>query len=222
MLSEKTIDLLKNFSAINPSIVLKPGKQIKVISNTKSIMASASIDNEIPSTAGIYDVPKFLATVSLFDEPQFAFNEKTITISDTNRNKVNYYLTDTSMIIQPPEKDIDMPECEVNLTLKKEHLEKVLRAAGILNVPYVSFTGRDDDIVLEAIDSKNSTSHTYSVTIGENTLNRNFNLVIKVENMKLINADYRVSISSKGLARFVNDSVSYWIAVESNLSNFGG
>jgi len=222
MLSEKTIDLLKNFSAINPSIVLKPGKQIKVISNTKSIMASASIDNEIPSTAGIYDVPKFLATVSLFDEPQFAFNEKSITISDTNRNKVNYYLTDTSMIIQPPEKDIDMPACEVNLTLKKEHLEKVLRAAGILNVPYVSFTGRDDDIVLEAIDSKNSTSHTYSVTIGENTLNRNFNLVMKVENMKLINADYRVSISSKGLARFVNDSVSYWIAVESNLSNFGG
>lgn len=38
-LSARTINILKNFSTINPSIVLKPGNTVTTISTNKTIMA---------------------------------------------------------------------------------------------------------------------------------------------------------------------------------------
>ena len=37
-ISEETLDVLKNFASINPNIVIKPGQQLKTISEAKNIM----------------------------------------------------------------------------------------------------------------------------------------------------------------------------------------
>ena len=49
-LSESTIDVLKNFSAINPNMLFKPGTSVSTISEAKNIMASATITEEIPQS----------------------------------------------------------------------------------------------------------------------------------------------------------------------------
>lgn len=220
MLTERTLNVMKNFSAINPSIVLKPGKKIRTISNQKTIMAVAEVDSEFTSTAAIYDLSRFLGTVSLFDKPTVTFNEKTIAITE-GKKKVNYTLTEPSMIVQPPEKELNMPPCEVNVKLTWSNIQDVMKAASILQLPVISFTGKDGEVVLEAMDPKNPTSDRYGVGVGDNTTGKDFNLRVKVENIKLMPGDYMVSISSTGLSNFVNENVSYWIAVESN-SKFGG
>ena len=45
-LSQRTIQIFKNFSSINPSVHIKPGKTIATISSSKSIMAKAVIEEE--------------------------------------------------------------------------------------------------------------------------------------------------------------------------------
>jgi hypothetical protein len=216
-LTEYTMDVLKNFSSINPSIVIKPGTTLRTISPQKTIMAVANGKDDFASEAGIYDLSRFLATVSLFEAPELDFNDKSIRLME-NKRKVDYTLADVSMILQPPEKEITMPPCEVNVEIAWTDLQSVLRAASVLGLPEVAFSGIDGEIVLEAVNSKNPTTDRYGVTVGSTS--DTFSMYMKVENLKLMPRDYTVNLSSKGLSCFTSDDVKYFIAIESN-STFG-
>ena len=52
-LSDRTINLLKNFASINQSILFKQGNQLRTISVMKNILAEANIDEEIPQEFGV-------------------------------------------------------------------------------------------------------------------------------------------------------------------------
>ncbi len=47
-LSDNTMNVLKNFAAINPSIVIKPGNVLRTISPQKTIMAIATGVDDFP------------------------------------------------------------------------------------------------------------------------------------------------------------------------------
>lgn len=215
--SDETMDVLKNFSSINPSIVIKPGSVLRTISPQKTIMAVANSKDTFGSEAGIYDLSRFLATVSLFENPDMTFTDKSIRVME-NKRKVDYTLADVSMILQPPEKEIPMPPCEVNVEINWSDLQSVLKAASVLGLPEIAFSGIDGEIVLEAVNSKNPTTDRYGVTVGSTS--DTFSMYMKVENLKLMPRDYMVNLSSKGLSCFTSDDVKYFIAIESN-STFG-
>ena len=52
-LSEKTIDLLENFSSINQSILVKKGSKLRTISVMKNILAEADVDENFERDFGI-------------------------------------------------------------------------------------------------------------------------------------------------------------------------
>lgn len=216
-LSDNTMNVLKNFAAINPSIVIKPGNVLRTISPQKTIMAIATGVDDFPLGAGIYDLSRFLATLTLFENPDLDFNDKSIQLIEGKR-KVEYTLADTSMILQAPEKEIKMPFCEVNVQVTWNDLQSVLKAASVLGLPEIAFKSTDGEIVLEAVNSKNPTTDRYGVTIG--STESAFNMYVKVENLKLLPGDYMVNLSSKGLSCFVADSMKYFVAIEAN-STFG-
>jgi len=68
-LSEKTINLLENFSSINQSILVKRGSKLRTISVMKNILAEADIDENFEKDFGIYDLPQFLNGVGLMNDP---------------------------------------------------------------------------------------------------------------------------------------------------------
>ena len=63
-LSNRTLDVLKNFSTINSNILVKPGNIINTISPIKNVMAEATIEEDFDTEFGIWDLNKFLGTVS--------------------------------------------------------------------------------------------------------------------------------------------------------------
>jgi len=65
-LSKATIDLLRNYSTINKSIVIPPGKDLQTISVNKNIISMTTIREFIPEQMAIYDLPLFLGALSLF------------------------------------------------------------------------------------------------------------------------------------------------------------
>ena len=65
VISKETIDILKNFSSINKSIVIKPGNTIRTLSVNKNILASAKIEESISEQISIYDLSSFLGCLSL-------------------------------------------------------------------------------------------------------------------------------------------------------------
>ena len=95
-LSKKTVDLLRNFSTINKSVLIPQGKLLETISVNKNIIAMTSIQEFIPEQMAIYDLPLFLGALSLFKEPVLNFpDDKRVIIFDeeTKGKTVFYYLS---------------------------------------------------------------------------------------------------------------------------------
>lgn len=211
-LSARTLHLLKNFSTINPSIVLKPGGVAATISPNKTILARASISDEIPNVVAIYNLSRFISTMSLFENPNLDFGDKSVRISDGNRSVV-YHYADASIIMVPPEKQIKLPSNDAECFITNKDFQNITKALSVLGLPEIAIVGDGENISLEAIDTKNPTADTFSIVVGQSS--NVFRAIFKSENLKIMDGDYTVTISSKGISQFVGTEVSYWIAVES-------
>ena len=210
-----TITTLKNFSSINPSIMMKRGNILRTISPQKSVMAVATLDQDLEGNAGIYDLSRFLSTVSLFDQPDVSFGENKFSIKG-GRSRVNYTFASESMILTPPEKDINLPSVDVSTEVKWEDFDKVMRAASVLKLNDIAFIGDANGIRLAAVDVSNPSADMFDITLDETPQGSTFQLVFRSENLKLLPYDYSVEISSKGISKFQSSTVTYFIAVETS------
>jgi len=211
-LSARTLHLLKNFSTINPSIVLKPGSVVSTISTNKTIMAKASITDDIPVVVAIYNLSRFISTLSLFNEPELDFGQSSVKISDGNRSVI-YHYADPTIILAPPEKEIKLPSNDAECFIANKDFQSVIKALSVLGLPEIAIVGDGENITLEAIDTKNPSADTYSVIVGQS--DKVFRAIFRSENLKIMDGDYNVTISSKGISQFMGTEASYWIAVES-------
>lgn len=211
--SNETISVLKNFSMVNPGLVFKPGSVIRTMHPQKTVMASATVSEKFEKVARVYDLSRFLATLSLFDDPDVEFAEDRFIIS-SGRSKVSYTYAAEAMVVSAPDKDIKFPEPEAVVSIKWKELDSVIKAAGVLKLSEIAFTSDGSTISLAAVDSKNPTADAYDIIVAENVNTPEFRMIIKVENLRLMPNDYEVRLSTKGLAHFVSPKVEYFIALE--------
>lgn len=215
-LSSRTLQILKNFATINPSLLFKPGKTLATISPTKTMQAKATVVEQFDNEFAIYDLSRFIGVLSLFEDPDVLVDKSFLTIAN-NGHKVNYVYAEKDLIVTPS-KEIKMPVADVNFSLTGSHLISVMKALNVLSLPEVAVIGDGASIKFSALNTKNPSGDVYSVDVGETT--HNFKMVFKAENMKLLMGDYDVAITSKGLGHFKGSDVEYWIATEST-STFG-
>lgn len=213
-LSENTLTILKNFSGINQSILVKSGNQLRTISIAKNILAEAKIVEEFPRDFAIYDLNQFLNGLSLHQNPELDFSQESYLKITEGKKRVKYFYADPNVIIYPPEKNIELPSKDICFQLDTIVLEKLLKAASVYHLPDLSAVGESGVIKLVVRDKKNDTSNEYSIVVGETDSIFTFNF--KVENMKMIPGAYDVVISSKLLSEFKSSKyeLKYYIALE--------
>ena len=213
-LSEKTLNILKNFSSINQSILVKQGNQLRTISVAKNILAEAEIKEDFPRDFAIYDLNQFLNGLSLHQDPEMDFSPDSYVTIREGKRRVKYFYADPNVIISPPEKAIQLPSQDVCFQLDSVTLEKLLKAAAVYQLPDLCAVGEAGVIKLVVRDKKNDTSNNYSVKVGQTDANFTFNF--KVEYLKLLPADYEVTISKHNAALFrdANRDLEYLIALE--------
>lgn len=214
-LNQRSVQILKNFSTINPSIQFREGNALKTISPNKTIMAKAVLEDQIPQDFAIYDLSRFLGVSSLFDDPDYVLDERNVVISAPGR-RVSYTFADPNTIVSAPNKDIDIGDVDVSFELRQEVFAEVMKALGVMSFPEVVVAGENGRIVLRATDTKNPSSDNYDIEVGETDLE--FTAVFKSENLKILSGNYQVGISSRGISHFRGEDVEYWISIESNSS----
>ena len=219
-LSDSTLSLLKNFSTINQSILFKQGTRLRTISVMKNILAEATIDEEFPKDFGIYDLNQYLNGLGLYTSPELDFVNDGYVVIKEGRSRSKYFFADPSVIITPPEKSIELPSEDVTFDLSTQQLDKLLKAAGIYQLPDLSVVGENGAVKLLVRDKKNDTSNSFAIAVGETDSTFNFNF--KVENIKILPGTYHVVVSQKLLSRFTskNYDLTYYIALEPD-STFG-
>lgn len=214
-LSTSTLEILKNFAAINPNLVVKAGEPLGTISEAKNIMATAEIPETFSSEFGIYDLNEFISMFNLMSDPDLAFNDSAVMFT-SGRSRALYRFADPSVLTSPKNK-INMPAADLTVTITSDILSQIRKAAGALGHSIVSIQGDNGTVTLSVFDPKNSASNTFSVIIDEsNEQAAVFDLQFLISNLKVIPGDYTVKISSKLISHWSNSStpVNYYIALE--------
>lgn len=220
-ISKETLDILKNYSTINSNIIIPEGNEIATLSPMKNIMSLATVTETFENEIAIWDLNKFLGTISLYENPIFEFNEDHVIISEENGKTRTKYRYAESQLIQRVTQRVKMDDVVVSFELRNKDLSQVLRAASVLQLPDLAVRTSEsgDSIELVALDSKDSTCNTYSVDLGELPNDgHDFEFFFKTENMKMLPGDYNIEISKKMVCQMKNQNsdLAYWIALESN------
>ncbi|HIJ11065.1 TPA: hypothetical protein HA278_03325 [Candidatus Woesearchaeota archaeon] len=218
-LTKNTLNLLKNFSSINSNILVEPGNKITTISPVKNVMSEATVSENFDTKFGIWDLNKFLGVISLFDDPTFNFEEKYVTIENSNGSSVRYHYSEPTLLTVPT-KSISMPSAVVTFDLTQDTFSELTKAASVLQVSDLAVRSTESGTVeLVVLDKNDVGSNTYSVDVGDMLDSESeFIFYFKVENLKIIEGDYTVDISDKNISQFTHSSndVKYWIALETD------
>jgi hypothetical protein len=212
-ISNETKDVLKNFSTINPGIKVDAGNKLQTISNMKNILAVATVTEQFPQGFSVYNLPEFLGATSLFEDPEFQFNDSAMTIADDN-SSMSYFYASEGMVTSP-EKMITMPESEVNFDMSSTLLSDLQKASSVLGVNDLVLESTGGNVQFTVKDKKNSTTNTFSRMVKEGD-GASFSMNFKIENLKVLAGNYNVSVSSKGISNWKNKDVEleYFIALE--------
>ena len=215
-LSSYTTSVLKNFATINQNLLIRKGNELLTMSAMKNVYGRANIEETFPKEFAIYDLNEFLAALSIFAVPILEFEDQYLIIKEEGQpdKKLKYFYSDPS-VVQSPSKTISMPSEEVKFHLTIEKLLEMKRAAGVVGSPDMVLQKLNGSSSLITKDKKNDTANNYSSDIKTDASGE-FEFYFKVENLKLLDGDYDVKISSKNISNFVhnNGKVEYWIALE--------
>ena len=220
--SKKTFEILKNFSTINSNILVKPGNKIGTITPSKNVMAEAVVDEDFGVEFGIWDLSKFLGTISLFQDPEFEFESKCVLVKSSTGSCVKYYYSEPSLLTVP-QKRLTMPDTVVSFNLTQSTFNEIQRAASVLQLPDLAIRSVNGSIVATVLDINEPTSNDYEIVVGVNDTESEFDFHFKIENLRFIPGDYTVNITEKIVSEFVNTAVdvTYWVALEST-SKYSG
>lgn len=216
-LSENTLQILRNFSGINQNLLIKPGSNIKTISEARNVVATADVTESFEKDFGIYDLSEFIGVMGLVDTPSLKFEDDFVTVSDSSgRSKVKYFYAAEETLTSPA-KDVNMPDGDVKFTLDNDTLNKLKKAASTLGHNEVSIKANNGVLSLSIVENQNATSNAFSIDIdGEFKQDAVFNFIISISNLKILPGDYDVEISSKLITQFKHKEMplKYWIALE--------
>ena len=214
---ERTMDVLKNFSSINPSILFEPGETLRTISPSKSVLAIARMgdDYDIDQEIGIYNLPRFLSVLSLFDLDKMSVTKEENQWKFSQDDKeISYVFTDRGSIFTVPKELNLITTDDVKFRLSWADINAAMKAATTLSLPELAVSGINGGLYLRAVDSKGDIRDGYTMRIGD--CDKNFDMLIKKENMKLIQRDtYEVSVGiATKIAHFKADDIEYYVAVK--------
>jgi len=217
-LSDKTISILKNFSGINESLLFRQGNVVRTIAPGKAVIAKATLEESFEKDFGIFNLSRFLGVISLFDKPDVTLGDTSLSIK-AGRTKLRYTYADPTTFATIM-KDLNVPEPIVSFPLKGEVLQKILKAGTVLQMPEVAFVGDGKTVTVKAFDStKDEASDQFSTEVADS--DKTFKAVFKVANLKMIPADYTVSLAKKddnAICRFESPNLTYWVALEAKPS----
>ena len=218
ILSKKTLDVLKNFSTINSSIVFRKGSTVRTISNAENILAKFTGEEVFPTDFAIYDLGQFLSGISLFSDPLLEFDNESFVNIRGGRQSARYYFSDPEITLKSaPEKNVKFPGADIQLNLTGEELIQLQKASAVYGLPDLTFQSEEglDTIKLILRDKENDTSNTYDLTVAGCSTGT-YSLDLKIENIRLLPGDYTVKVSQHLISEWTNSNVdlTYYIALE--------
>lgn len=211
-ISPSTIQVLKNFSNLNNSLLVRPGNVLTVRNLSGDVQAAAVIEEDFPVEFGINDCKKFIQLLSLFGQPDVEFKDNFLTIrSEKSSVRVVYGLAEAIISTRKAVLPNAPAESLAVIKFHTDSLEAVLSGAGILGITTVSFRAKDGVFKIIAEDVKNSANN-YQETICDVQDDLDFSFNYKTDVLRLLPGEYEayfIKIEDGLQSLFRNSSQAY-------------
>lgn len=218
-LSAQTLSILRNFASIEQTMFFRAGNVVST--QTEKIYARATIEETIPEEFAVSELSRLLSVISLLEDPDIDVDSRRLIISNSN-DSVTFPCADPRFVNQPPEDGVKISTFEVEFNLTASQLAKLSKSLSVIGASHVIIRGADGDITVEAASlqrgSEEPTGMAYRTVIGKTT--QSFKMTFLSETFRMLQGDYKVSISRRKVVRFLTDRLEYWIVAESKNSVF--
>lgn len=202
ILSKETLDVLKNYSNINGSLLIKPGNVISTKSQSDSVFSFFKAKETFDTQIVFYDLNMFLGVISAFNSPVFDFGEKKVVISEEKTPSIKNTITYDVADFVTKAGNITPPPFELSFEISDDILNKLDKLSSIQNLNEYVIEGVGDKILLKALSVKNPDSHSFMCEVGENTLGRPFKMIYNKDWFVFLKGNYKVELSTKRITHF--------------------
>lgn len=226
-LSPETIDILKNFSTINNSIVISPGNVLKTINPERNVYARSTVAETFPRDIPIYELRQFLNIFTLHKDADVDFSNEQYILVSQGTTKMKFYYADLfslSKNLNIPTQDYPFDDVVLSVSLDSSLLERVRKAANMYILTDLSLVGDQGKIELKVHNKEDPASKSYNVEIGTTDDGFNFDFNFIEKNLMILPGSYNLDIAvftgGRLASRFTNQSqdLQYVIALEPDSS----
>lgn len=224
-ISKNTLNILNNFSNINPSIYIEGGNNLaikKVIRSnsgadvpTGTIFATATLEENFSTPFSIYDLKQFLQIASTFNDPDYEFFERFVVVSE-GKQSIKYGFCDKDMLAIPKSNTMPIDKVITEFIMEKGIFDKLKKMSSILKNEDIIIRNKDNNIefVLTNKEIKNSD---FNIIIDKET-DEEFEFITTITDFTFLNDDYNVKIIITNgrealLLESVNYPVKYFVAL---------
>jgi len=228
-ISEKTLQILKNYATINQGIVVDVGNILKTVATTKTTYSECMVEEKFEKPFSIYDLNDFLSILSNFEDPEITFYDSYLKIYSDNTKGTGKYFYGSKDIIEHPETTPKVPDKEFNLKINKDDLSNVLKMSNVFQLDELVLTYDGKKVEIGAVNSSNPVSNSYFLVLSESNESnlKPFDIYFRKDTLKILPSDYDIIISQKmvsglRIATFKSDvdNIIYHVAIEDH-SKFG-
>jgi len=163
---------------------------------------------------------RFLAAHSLFQQPELTFSDKYVLIESDNKT-IKYVYTDVDTLLYPHNTSCEIASDCVTFDLTKDQFLTVLKSSSVIDLPQVSFVGKDGKISLSSCAKENPASNNFTLNLNCET-QKEFECVVLLDRFEsILPGDYSISVSN-GLVHWSNKNINlqYWLTSELEYSTF--
>lgn len=200
--NETELSVLKNFSTINASMLIRPDR-LEIINDNQSCIAKYVFEKPYDFEAyGIYNLNEFLSVLGMIKNPEITVHEKYLTIKQGN-TKVKYYTTPENLIpvVRSLNKVLSAAKFDMAFNLPAEKLASIFKAATVLQLEWLFFETDGKKIRLTLANKLESSDSSFEVVIDDGIKENNIAKTAKVPvcDLKLMPGDYFIEIASTGV-----------------------
>ncbi|EDW4917958.1 hypothetical protein AU913_002163 [Salmonella enterica subsp. enterica] len=215
-LSERTLQLLANFETICPSIVLAPGKKLRTVNDSSTVIAIADIDEDFPFEFPILDLTKLLAIQRLpsFKGGKIEMSEDHILLKGEN-SQLQFWRSAKELTVVPAD-SIELTSVEFEATVTPEKMKELTRACSTLGHKTVRLVASGGKTRLVGTTTTIDNSNDYTVELGETTLG-DFAMPVDVVNLKMIEGNYVIrACAEMQLVNFqsADGTINYYVGMQ--------
>lgn len=213
-ISPETIALLKNFSTINQSILIREGNLLATMDAGPAIRAMVEVAETFPYPMAIYDLQKFLGMLAMMGDCEVDFQERKAVLK-AGKRRVDFIYSSPSLIRAASTKRPKSGNFFEG-QLSAADITTIMKAAAVFTAPVLSFVGENDNVTLYIGTPKNESfdgqADSFQLELGET--DKEFDLRIPVELFKVMPQAYTLALNTNKFIHLksTTTTLEYWVA----------